>query len=78
MKAIYRKQGDNKLYKVQGREVIEINLSSYEQGVIGIAYTEYNIMDMPNRYSKVILKKEFEKYYKEAMIHLLAFHPLTK
>lgn len=74
MKAIYRQQGDNRLYKVVGNEVIEIDLSSYEYTVIGVTYAKHNIMNIPNKYSKRISKAEFEKYYNEAMKKLTAFH----
>lgn len=68
MRAIYREQGD-KLYKVKGDHMIEINIESYEYGVIGIAYADRRtcMINMPNDRARVISKKEFDKYYKEAM-----------
>ena len=65
MRAIYREQGF-RLYKIKGREMIEINLSSYEYGIIGLAYGKDSPI-RPNKYAKVIRKAKFERYYKEAL-----------
>jgi hypothetical protein len=67
MRAIYRAQGD-RLYKIKGDELIEINLASYDYGVIGIAYAKKSTSPLwPNKYATPIRKAEFEKFYKEAI-----------
>lgn len=68
MKAIYREQG-NKLYKLKGNDLLEINLESYEYGVIGIIHADMRTcpMNVPNKYASTIAKAEFDKYYKEEM-----------
>lgn len=72
--AKYREQG-NRLYKVDGREIIEVDLDTYDYNKqISVTYTSYNLMNMPNQHSKAITKKKFEKYYNEAMSALHKFH----
>lgn len=67
MKAIYREQGD-RLYKIRGNDLIEINLESWDYGVIGIAYAnKLRSPVWPNDRAKVIRKKLFDRYFKEAM-----------
>lgn len=68
-RAIYRNQGGKRLYKVIGHMMIEIDLESYEYGVIGIIYADRRKcpMDVPNKYSNVCSRAEFDKYYNEGM-----------
>lgn len=67
MRAIYREQG-NRLYKIKGNELLEINLDSWDYGVIGIAYAhKFSSPIWPNDHARPIKKAEFDKYFKEAM-----------
>lgn len=77
MKAQYKRQG-TRLYKVVGTQIIEVELASYEYGIIGIIHSDNSPFDMPNKHAKRISKTEFEKYYNEGMTKLIALHkPIT-
>ena len=64
----YKRQGDF-LYKILDHHLIEINLSSYMYGLIGIAYADMRTSPMcpPGKHAKKLSKKEFDKYYKIAI-----------
>ncbi len=67
MRAIYRQQGD-RLYKIKGNHLVEINLESYDYGVIGLAYANRISSPLwPTNRATVIRKAVFDKYYKEGM-----------
>lgn len=66
-KPTYKRQGD-RLYKMINHHLIEINLESYQYGVIGIAYADMHTSPIsPNRYATKLSAKEFDKYYKIAL-----------
>jgi hypothetical protein len=65
--AEYKRQGDC-LYKIVGHHMLEINMQSYDYGVIGLVYGDMRTSPLaPNIYAKKLSKKEFEKYYKIAI-----------
>jgi len=68
----YKEQG-GRLYKMNGIHLIEINLESYQYGVIGISYANMLTSPIaPNRFAHSLHKDKFEKYYKEAIEKITA------
>ncbi|MEE1897110.1 hypothetical protein V1389_02105 [Flavobacterium rakeshii] len=67
MEAIYKKQGD-RLYRIKGNDIIEINLESYEYGVISLSHGDLRTCPLiPNQYAGKLSPNTFKKYYRAAI-----------
>lgn len=70
MKALYKQQGE-RLYKIVGNMLIEVNLESYDYGIIGLCYADKRRSILwPNKYATRIRKAVFDKYFNEAIKNL--------
>jgi hypothetical protein len=70
MKAKYRSNLSGKLlWKISAQgDVIEVNLESYEFGIIGVTHVKASsIWSGPGNRATPIPKAEFERYYREAL-----------